>query len=83
MPLFRLFVSHSWQATLLLPLEQHPAGEPITAEFIKDHIALCDGLSRNHAPVFTLSGLRGVLVEYVRLELTGSISSMIEFLGKI
>lgn len=45
-----------WQASLLLPLEQ--AHEKITTEFIRDHIALCDGYN---ASIVTLSGLRGVL----------------------
>ncbi|KAG7445337.1 uncharacterized protein BT62DRAFT_1077021 [Guyanagaster necrorhizus] len=48
------------KATLLLPLE--PAtNERITADFVKDHIVLCDGSSRKEAPIVTLSGLRGVL----------------------
>ncbi|PBK86415.1 hypothetical protein ARMGADRAFT_1169145 [Armillaria gallica] len=48
------------KATLLLPLE--PAtNERITADFVKDHIVLCDGASRKDAPIVTLSGLRGVL----------------------
>ncbi len=51
------------QATLLLPLE--PAtNERITADFVKDHIVLCDGASRKDAPIVTLSGLRGVLNKY-------------------
>ncbi|PCH44498.1 hypothetical protein WOLCODRAFT_105227 [Wolfiporia cocos MD-104 SS10] len=51
------------KATLLLPLNPHRASEPITPEFIKDHIALCDGASRNNAPIVTLSGLRGTLTD--------------------
>ncbi|KAK0429778.1 hypothetical protein EV421DRAFT_1914100 [Armillaria borealis] len=48
------------KATLLLPLK--PAtNERITADFVKDHIILCDGPSRKDAPIVTLSGLRGVL----------------------
>ncbi|KAI0072635.1 hypothetical protein K474DRAFT_1604721 [Panus rudis PR-1116 ss-1] len=50
-------------ATLLLPLEAHPPNEPITPEFMKDHIVLCDGGNRNNAPIVTLSGLRGTLIE--------------------
>lgn len=52
------------QTTLLLPLE--PAShEPITTDFVKDHVVLSDGLARNDAPIITLSGLRGVLSKYV------------------
>jgi len=29
-----------------------------------DHVAICDGSSRNNAPIVTLSGLRGALEEY-------------------
>ncbi|ETW79165.1 hypothetical protein HETIRDRAFT_420333 [Heterobasidion irregulare TC 32-1] len=50
------------KATLLLPLESG-SHEDITADFMKDHIALCDGASRNNASMVTLSGLRGVLVD--------------------
>lgn len=52
------------QATLLLPLEPQPVNEPITPEFIKDHIAFWDGSSIG-APVVTLSGIRGTMAEYV------------------
>jgi hypothetical protein len=52
------------QATLLLPLEA-ASHEPITTDFIKDHIVLSDGLARNDAPIITLSGLRGILSKYV------------------
>lgn len=52
---------------MLLPLDTHPSNEPVTVEFIKDHIALCDGANRKYAPIITLSGLRGVLDEYVSL----------------
>ncbi|KAK0460569.1 uncharacterized protein EV420DRAFT_1267738 [Desarmillaria tabescens] len=48
------------KATLLLPLET-ATNEKITADFVKDHIILCDGPSRKDAPIVTLSGLRGVL----------------------
>ncbi|GJE90337.1 vacuolar sorting protein 9 (VPS9) domain-containing protein [Phanerochaete sordida] len=50
------------KATLLLPLEAHNASEPITPEFIKDHIAFWDSSSRD-APVVTLSGMRGTMAE--------------------
>ncbi|THH06133.1 hypothetical protein EW146_g9708 [Bondarzewia mesenterica] len=40
------------KATLLLPLEQTMQGN-ITADFMKDHIALCDGASRNNASIIT------------------------------
>ena len=50
--------------TLLLPLEASFTHEKVTPEFMKDHIALCDGLSRNNAQIVTLSGLRGSLEEY-------------------
>lgn len=49
------------QATLLLPLEQAANNEKITAEFVKDHVILCDGPSRKNAHIITLSGLRGTL----------------------
>ncbi|KAH9933442.1 uncharacterized protein B0H18DRAFT_983709 [Fomitopsis serialis] len=41
------------KATLLLPLDHHRSNDLITPEFIKDHIALCDGTGRNNAPVVT------------------------------
>ena len=53
------------QATLLLPLEAAFMHEKITADFVKDHVVLCDGPSRKSAPIVTLSGLRGTLDEYV------------------
>lgn len=49
------------RATLLLPLETAATHEQFNAEFVKDHVVLCDGSSRKSAPVLTLSGLRGVL----------------------
>ncbi|KAJ7768683.1 hypothetical protein DFH07DRAFT_902521 [Mycena maculata] len=49
------------KATLLLPLEQAANNEKITAEFVKDHVILCDGPSRKNAHIITLSGLRGTL----------------------
>ncbi|KAF8178203.1 hypothetical protein K438DRAFT_1908525 [Mycena galopus ATCC 62051] len=49
------------KATLLLPLEPLANNEKITAEFVKDHIILCDGPSRKNAHIITLSGLRGTL----------------------
>ncbi|KAF4611263.1 hypothetical protein D9613_006599 [Agrocybe pediades] len=49
------------KATLLLPLESAFTNEKITADFVKDHIVLCDGPQRNGAPFVTLSGLRGTL----------------------
>lgn len=52
------------KATLLLPLEAHSASEPITPEFIKDHIAFWDSSSHD-APVVTLSGMRGTMAEEV------------------
>ena len=51
----------------MLPIEVHTANDIITPEFLKDHIVLADGPSRNHAPIITLSGLRGHLIEYVIL----------------
>ncbi|CAL1715405.1 unnamed protein product [Somion occarium] len=51
------------KATLLLPLEAHAPNESITPEFLRDHIVLCDGASRNNVPIITLSGLRGTLIE--------------------
>ncbi|KAA1468993.1 hypothetical protein DENSPDRAFT_795350 [Dentipellis sp. KUC8613] len=50
------------KATLLLPLEQGSHGN-ITPDFVKDHIALCNGDSRDSAPIVTLSGIRGVLAD--------------------
>ncbi|KAF7319401.1 VPS9 domain-containing protein [Mycena chlorophos] len=49
------------KATLLLPLEAIGNNEKITADFVKDHVVLCDGPSRKNAPIITLSGLRGTL----------------------
>ncbi|KAF8963394.1 hypothetical protein BDZ97DRAFT_1820620 [Flammula alnicola] len=51
----------SGKATLLLPLEPAFANEKINAEFVKDHLVLCDGPSRKGSPIVTLSGLRGTL----------------------
>ncbi|KAF8799213.1 hypothetical protein BYT27DRAFT_7149988 [Phlegmacium glaucopus] len=51
----------SSKATLLLPLEPALIHEKITAEFVKDHVVLCEGSSRNNAQIVTLSGLRGTL----------------------
>ncbi|CAK5273819.1 unnamed protein product [Mycena citricolor] len=49
------------KATLLLPLEPAASSDRITADFVKDHIVLCDGPSRKNAHIVTLSGLRGTL----------------------
>ncbi|KAJ7248176.1 hypothetical protein B0H12DRAFT_1124170 [Mycena haematopus] len=49
------------KATLLLPLEPVANNDKITAEFVKDHVVLCDGPSRKNAHIITLSGLRGTL----------------------
>ncbi|KAJ6481877.1 hypothetical protein C8R45DRAFT_314006 [Mycena sanguinolenta] len=49
------------KATLLLPLEPLPSSDKITAQFVKDHVILCDGPSRKNAHIITLSGLRGTL----------------------
>ncbi|KAF7366362.1 VPS9 domain-containing protein [Mycena sanguinolenta] len=49
------------KATLLLPLEAIANNEKITAQFVKDHVILCDGPSRKNAHIITLSGLRGTL----------------------
>ncbi|KZT25192.1 hypothetical protein NEOLEDRAFT_1162873 [Neolentinus lepideus HHB14362 ss-1] len=51
------------KATLLLPLEQTSNHDPITVDLIKDHIVLCEGPSRNDAPIVFLSGLRGTLTD--------------------
>ncbi|PPQ65202.1 hypothetical protein CVT24_011384, partial [Panaeolus cyanescens] len=48
------------KATLLLPLES-VSNEKVTADFVKDHVVLCDSSSRKGAPILTLSGLRGTL----------------------
>jgi hypothetical protein len=53
--------SHCQKATLLLPLEPATNNDKITAEFVKDHVILCDGPSRKNAHIITLSGLRGTL----------------------
>ncbi|KAI0085825.1 hypothetical protein BDY19DRAFT_1075893 [Irpex rosettiformis] len=50
------------KATLLLPLEVHPANEVITVEFIKDHVVFWDG-TNPEAPMITLSGLRGTMAD--------------------
>lgn len=39
--------------------------EKITAEFVKDHVVLCEGPSRNNAHIVTLSGIRGTLSKCV------------------
>ncbi|KAI0326980.1 hypothetical protein GY45DRAFT_1373528 [Cubamyces sp. BRFM 1775] len=54
------------KATLLLPREPHPSNLPITPDFIKDHVAFCDGsASSRTTSVTTLSGLRGSITEKV------------------
>lgn len=53
------------QATLLLPTEPAHSHENITVDFVKDHIILCDGPSRDNANIVTLSGLRGRLSKCV------------------
>ncbi|PPQ92317.1 hypothetical protein CVT25_008523 [Psilocybe cyanescens] len=49
------------KATLLLPLESSFSNFKITPDFLKDHIALCEGPSRRNSPIVTLSGIRGSL----------------------
>ncbi|KAJ7216388.1 hypothetical protein GGX14DRAFT_358898 [Mycena pura] len=49
------------KATLLLPLEPAASNDKVTADFVKDHVILCDGPSRKNAHIITLSGLRGTL----------------------
>ncbi|KAG6370315.1 TCP-1/cpn60 chaperonin family-domain-containing protein [Boletus reticuloceps] len=44
-------------ATLLLPAES--TLDPITVEFVQDHLVLCDLASRQNTAVVSLSGLRG------------------------
>jgi hypothetical protein len=53
------------KATLLLPSEPTHAHESITADVVKDHVIICEGASREDAPIITLSGLRGQLSGYV------------------
>ncbi|RDX50836.1 hypothetical protein OH76DRAFT_1481912 [Lentinus brumalis] len=54
------------KATLLLPKDAHPSNVPITAEFIKDHVAICDaGAGSRTTSVTTLSGLRGSITDNV------------------
>ncbi|KZT70854.1 hypothetical protein DAEQUDRAFT_667251 [Daedalea quercina L-15889] len=65
------------KATLLLPLDSNRSNEPITPDFIKDHIALCDGVGRSNVPVVTLSGLRGTLMD-TTLTIRSTISSSSE-----
>lgn len=67
------------QVTLLLPLEASFNHEKVTPDFMKDHIALCDGLSRNNAQIVTLSGLRGSIEEY---EITPDLIIMLMFLQR-
>lgn len=49
----------------MLPLEPAHIHEKITAEFVKDHVVLCEGPSRNNAHIVTLSGIRGTLNQCV------------------
>ncbi|KAF9482648.1 hypothetical protein BDN70DRAFT_874835 [Pholiota conissans] len=51
----------SGKATLLLPLESSSTQGKVTADFVKDHVILCDNPPRKDAPIITLSGLRGTL----------------------
>ncbi|KAI0718069.1 hypothetical protein C8T65DRAFT_706982 [Cerioporus squamosus] len=54
------------KATLLLPKDQHPSSVPVTAEFIKDHVAICDASAGSRTTsVTTLSGLRGYITDNV------------------
>ncbi|TDL23809.1 hypothetical protein BD410DRAFT_746660 [Rickenella mellea] len=50
------------KATLLLPLEPATT-QIITLDFLKDHIVFCNGSARNKAPLVTLSGLRGHIID--------------------
>ncbi|KAI0299280.1 hypothetical protein BC826DRAFT_996415 [Russula brevipes] len=50
------------KATLLLPIESGGSAD-ITADFVKDHVALCEGPSGDDTHIVTLSGLRGTLVD--------------------
>lgn len=49
------------QATLLLPIESAGSVE-VTADFVKDHVALCESPSGDNIPMVLSSGLRGTLV---------------------
>ncbi|RPD64043.1 hypothetical protein L227DRAFT_607760 [Lentinus tigrinus ALCF2SS1-6] len=54
------------KATLLLPKDQHPSNVLVTAEFIKDHVAICDASAGSRTTsVTTLSGLRGYITDNV------------------
>jgi hypothetical protein len=55
-----------YQATLLLPSESTHSSDHINVDFVKDHIVICNGSSRQDAPVITLSGLRGQISAYVK-----------------
>ncbi|KAH9967439.1 hypothetical protein BC827DRAFT_1174176 [Russula dissimulans] len=51
------------KATLLLPIESGGGGSvDISAEFVKDHVALCESPSGDNIPIVMMSGLRGLLV---------------------
>ncbi|KAH9992727.1 hypothetical protein BJV74DRAFT_950918 [Russula compacta] len=49
------------KATLLLPIESGGSVE-VTADFVKDHVALCESPSGDNIPMVLSSGLRGTLV---------------------
>ncbi|KAI9464818.1 hypothetical protein F5148DRAFT_999971 [Russula earlei] len=49
------------KATLLLPIESAGSTD-VTADFVKDHVALCESPSGDNIPIVTMSGLRGSLV---------------------
>ncbi|KAJ7920681.1 hypothetical protein B0H13DRAFT_1867405 [Mycena leptocephala] len=61
------------KATLLLPLEPAASNDKITADFVRDHVILCDGPSRKNAHIITLSGLRELLTGENTLTLRSTI----------
>ncbi|KAG8916921.1 hypothetical protein FRC02_003466, partial [Tulasnella sp. 418] len=71
---------HAWslitsgKATLLLPLEQLSGNLDVSDEFIRDHVAFCNGPSTSASPLFTLSGLRGS-IEGEKLTFRSTIST--------
>ena len=53
------------QATLLLPTDTFANADPVTPDFVRDHVVYCTAPSNRVIPVVTLSGLRGTISKFV------------------
>ncbi len=53
------------QATLLLPTGIFTNADPVTPDFVRDHVVYCTAPSTGVIPGVTLSGLRGTISKFV------------------